>query len=222
MAQTGAYVWTEVGMEQTRSVPVHHEDSVRGRLMTGAIALFARKGYSATTVREIVAAAGVTKPVLYYHFGSKEGIFLAMMREAVAEFEATTAAAVGEPGTSRTRIARFLDRMFDLVLQHLDVMRVIDAIYYGPPQGAPFFDFETIHQRFIETLAGLVREGMAAGELRPGDPEDVAWALVGPFEVARGMSLCHPEMDFGRARLARLVQVVFDGAISGPAKESSR
>lgn len=209
-------------MEQGGSVPVHHEDSARGRLMTAAIALFARKGYSATTVREIVAAAAVTKPVLYYHFGSKEGIFLAMMREAVAEFEATATAVVGEPGTSRARITRFLDRMFELVLQHLDVMRVVDAIYYGPPQGAPFFDFETIHQRFIETLAGLVREGMAAGELRPGDPEDVAWALVGPFEVARGMSLCHPEMEFGRARLARLIQVVFDGVVSGSAKESSR
>ena len=190
--------------------------------MTAAIALFARKGYAATTVREIVTAAGVTKPVLYYHFGNKEGIFLTMMREAVTEFEATAAAAVDEPGTSRARIAGFLDRMFDLVLQHLDVMRVVDAIYYGPPQGAPFFDFETIHQRFIETLAGLVREGMAAGELRRGDPEDVAWALVGPFEVARGMSLCHPEIEFGRARLARLVQVVFDGVVTGSAKESSR
>ena len=202
--------------------PIHHENSARGRLMTAAIALFARKGYAATTVREIVTAAGVTKPVLYYHFGNKEGIFLTMMREAVAEFEATAAAAVDEPGMSRARIAGFLDRMFDLVLQHLDVMRVIDAIYYGPPQGAPFFDFETIHQRFIETLAGLVREGMAAGELRRGDPEDVAWALVGPFEVARGMSLCHPEAEFGRTRLARLVQVVFDGVVTDSAKESSR
>ena len=202
--------------------PIHHENSARGRLMTAAIALFARKGYAATTVREIVTAAGVTKPVLYYHFGNKEGIFLAMMREAVAEFEATAAAAVDEPGTSRARIAGFLDRMFDLVLQHLDVMRVIDAIYYGPPQGAPFFDFETIHQRFIETLTGLVREGMAAGELRPGDPEDVAWVLVGPFEVARGMSLCHPEAEFGRTRLARLVEVVFDGVVTGSTKESSR
>ncbi len=209
-------------MEQTRSVPVHHEDSVRGRLMTAAIGLFARRGYAATTVREIVAAAGVTKPVLYYHFGSKEGIFLAMMREAVAEFEATAAMALCEPGTAQAHIACFLDRMFDLVLQHLDVMRVLDAIYYGPPQGAPFFDFEAIHQRFIETLTSLVRDGMAAGELRPGDPEDVAWALVGPFEVARGMSLCHPEMAFGRARLARLVQVVFDGVVTGSAKEFSR
>ena len=209
-------------MEQARSGPVHHENSARGRLMTGAIGLFARKGYAATTVREIVAAAGVTKPVLYDHFGNKEGIFLTMMREALGEFEATTAAAVATAGTAAERILRFLDGAFALILQHLDVMRVVDAIYYGPPQGAPFFDFETIHQRFIETLAGLVREGMAAGELRPGDPDDVAWALVGPFEVARGLSLCHPEMEFGRSRLARLVQVVFDGVISDSAKESSR
>jgi TetR/AcrR family transcriptional regulator len=209
-------------MDETRSVPMHHEDSARGRLMTAAIGLFARKGYSATTVREIVAAAGVTKPVLYYHFGSKEGIFLTMMGEALAEFEATTAAAMTAVGTAGERIVRFLDDTFTLILEHLDVMRVLDAVYYGPPQGAPFFDFEAIHQRFIGTLTTLVRDGMAVGEFRPGDPEDVAWALVGPFEVARGMSLCHPEMDFGRARLARLLRVVFDGVVTGSAKESSR
>jgi TetR/AcrR family transcriptional regulator len=209
-------------MEQSGIVPMHHEDSVRGRLMTAAIGLFARKGYSATTVREIVAAAGVTKPVLYYHFGSKEGIFLAMMGEALGEFEATAAAAMNAGGSAADRIVRFLDSTFALVLEHLDAMRVLDAIYYGPPQGAPFFDFEAIHERFIGMLTVLVRDGMATGEFRPGDPEDVAWALVGPFEVARGMSLCHPEMEFGRERLARLLRVVFDGVATGPAKESSR
>jgi AcrR family transcriptional regulator len=202
--------------------PIHHESSARGRLMTAAIALFAEKGYAAATVREIVAAAGVTKPVLYYHFGNKEGIFLAMMREAVAEFETVATAALTAGGTAPERILRFFDSLFALVLEHLDAMRVLDAIYYGPPQGAPFFDFEAIHQRFIETLTALVRDGMAVGELRAGDPEDVAWALVGPFEVVRGMSLCHPEMEFGRARLARLVRVVFDGVVNGPAKEPSR
>ncbi len=190
--------------------------------MLGAIGLFARKGYAATTVREIVEAAGVTKPALYYHFGNKEGIFLAMMREALAEFEATAAAALEATGSSRERILRFLDRMFELILRHLDVMRVLDAIYYGPPQGAPSFDFEVIHLRFIEMLTGLVREGIETGEFRPGDPDDLAWALVGPFEVARGMSLCHPEMGFGRERLARLLEVVFEGVCVGSAEERVR
>ncbi len=201
---------------------MHHENSARGRLMTAAIALFARKGYAATTVREIVEAARVTKPVLYYHFGSKEGIFLAMMQEALGEFDARVAESLRAGGTVAERTVRLLDGAAALMLEHLDVMRVVDAIYYGPPQGAPRFDFEVLHRSFMDTLIGLVREGMACGEFRPGDAEDVAWAIVGPFEVVRGMSLCHPEMDFGRERLARLVRVIFEGILAGTAKEQVR
>ena len=207
-------------MEATGIALVHHDDSVQGRLMTSAIAVFARKGYAATTVREIVEAAGVTKPALYYHFGSKEGIFLAMMGEALQEFEATATSALGTEGSAEERILRFLDSMFALMLEHLDVMRVLEAIYYGPPQGAPAFDFQVIHNRFIEVLGLLVREGIKSGEFRPGDPDDLTWAIVGPFEVVRGMTLSHPEMDFGRDRLAKLLKVVFRGLRAVDEKES--
>ena len=209
-------------MEGIGTALVHHDDSVQGRLMTSAIALFARKGYAATTVREIVEAAGVTKPALYYHFGSKEGIFLAMMGEALQEFEATTAAALGTEGSAEERILRFLDSMFALILDHIDVMRVLDGIFYGPPQGAPFFDFEVIHKRFVEIVKRLVCEGIQSGEFHPGDPDDLTWAIVGPFEVVRGMSLSRPEMDFGRDRLARLLRVVFRGVCADTGKEQER
>lgn len=209
-------------MDATRTALVHHDDSVQGRLMTSAIAVFARKGYAATTVREIVETAGVTKPALYYHFGSKEGIFLAMMGEALCEFEATATSALDAGGFAEERILRFLDSMFALMLDHLDVMRVLEAIYYGPPQGAPFFDFEAIHRRFAEIVKHLVCEGIESGEFRPGDPDDLTWAIVGPFEVVRGMSLSHPEMDFGRDRLARLLKVVFEGVRAGDEKELVR
>lgn len=209
-------------MESGQDALVHHEDSARGRLMTAAIGVFARKGYAATTVREIVETAGVTKPVLYYHFGSKEGIYLAMMRDALKEFEATVTGALKQGGSAAERITRVLDGAFGLVLDHLDVMRVVEGIYYGPPQGAPHFDFDVIHQRFMDTLVGLVREGMETGEFRRADPLDMAWVLVGPFEVAREMSLCHPEAEFGRNRLGRLLNVVFQGVLAEGAKELSR
>ena len=54
------------------------DGSARARLLEAATALFAEKGYASTTVREIVAGAGVSKPVLYYYFKNKEGIFLAI------------------------------------------------------------------------------------------------------------------------------------------------
>ena len=64
------------------------DQTVRQRLLASAAKLFARKGYASTTVREIVEAAGVTKPVLYYYFPNKEGIYLEMMRGAWDRFDA--------------------------------------------------------------------------------------------------------------------------------------
>ena len=55
------------------------EDGARKRLMVSAIGLFAEKGYASTSVREIVARAGVTKPVLYYYFKNKEGLLRSIL-----------------------------------------------------------------------------------------------------------------------------------------------
>src|SRR5690348_9592515 len=49
-----------------------------------AARLFATQGYEATPVRTIVEAAGVTKPTLYYHFGSKEGLAQALLTMPMA------------------------------------------------------------------------------------------------------------------------------------------
>jgi AcrR family transcriptional regulator len=45
------------------------------RILDSAVRLFARKGFAATSVREIVQEADVTNPMLYYYFDSKEGLF---------------------------------------------------------------------------------------------------------------------------------------------------
>ena len=51
------------------------EVNARARLLETATELFAEKGYAGASVREIVEKAGVSKPVLYYYFKSKEGLF---------------------------------------------------------------------------------------------------------------------------------------------------
>lgn len=198
------------------------DESVRTRLLEAATGLFARKGYAATTVREIVDAAGVTKPVLYYYFGSKEGIFLALMTEGLGQYGACIHAALAEGGTVSERVLRLFDRVFALLLEHLDVARVIHSIYYGPPQGAPPFDYEAFHRTFDETLLGLVTEAMASGEFAAGNPQDVAWALVGAFSVAEGVSLCHLDIDMNREGLSRILRVVLHGVLSDGFRQKER
>lgn len=63
------------------------EPGARERLLAAALESFNDKGYAAASVRESVAAAGVTKPVLYYYFGSREGIFLELMDNSNRTFQ---------------------------------------------------------------------------------------------------------------------------------------
>lgn len=196
--------------------------TARDRLLRAATDLFARKGYSATTVREIVDAAAVTKPVLYYHFGSKEGIYLALMEGARQQFAATLAQAVGEGGSARRQIVRVLAGVLALILANLGLVRLFHALYYGPPQGAPFFDFEQFHEQLVGTVRMLVERGIAAGEFRPGDAEDITMALFGAFDICQGMNLHHPELCIDHARLERVLDVIFSGVESAGNKEHER
>ncbi len=189
---------------------------MRERLLAAASHLFGAKGYAATTVREIVEAAGVTKPVLYYYFGNKEGLYLELMGQALSTVQILTAEALAAMGSARERIAALLDHTFALMLDKLDVVRVMDSIYYGPPQGAPFFNFEAVHRAFEDSVHTLVEEGMASGEFRAADPEAVSFALIGAIEIAKGLQLCHPERAPGREGLARYLDVIFNGVLSGP------
>jgi len=198
------------------------EPTVRHRLLCAAVELFARKGYAATTVREITDAAGVTKPVLYYHFGSKEGVYLTLLGDALKTFEALLEEGLAQAGSVRERLKRVLGDALDLMLANLDIVRLVHSVLFGHPQGAPFFDFEAFHHRFIGVLRGLLETGIAGGELRDGNGEDMAYAIFGAFDVCQGMILLHPEAGFDRARLERVLDVVFDGLLAERAKESLR
>jgi len=194
----------------------------RQRLLESALRLFTIKGYATTTVREIVAAAGVSKPVLYYYFGSKEGIYLELMQEPLGRFEAMLLEMFQETGGARERIVTLLDRIFQLVLTEVGVTRLMYAMYFGPPQGAPYFDFEAYHEKIVENVRFLVAQGIADGEFRPGNPDDMAWALVGVFTVAMEEQLCDRPPRLDRQGLLRILDLIMAGFVPQQDKEMER
>ena len=54
------------------------KSNVKQTIITKALELFSAKGYEGVAVSELTEAAGITKPTLYYYFGSKEGLFEAI------------------------------------------------------------------------------------------------------------------------------------------------
>lgn len=194
------------------------EIMVKERLLTAALELFTAKGYAATSVREIVAAAGVTKPVLYYYFGSKEGLYLELMAKPFEEFSAILAETLDGGRGAGERILILCDRLFQLLVERLAAARLMYAIYYGPPQGAPFVDLESYHLRLHEVFGELVKSGMERGELIETEVADLVWVVLGILNIALEEQLSQRPPRIGRQGLARVLEL----ALARFSKEADR
>lgn len=187
------------------------EAGARERLLCAALTLFNDKGYAAASVREIVEAAGVTKPVLYYYFGNKEGIYLELMQNSYRTFEELTAWSVALEGSAQERIVRFCSVLFDASLERLPEVRLIYAMYFGPPQGAPQFDLDAYFLRMMELVHRLVREGAAQGEFGEICVDDAARAVIAILTSAINEQLSRREVKLDREGMVRLLRLVLLG-----------
>lgn len=189
------------------------EAGARERLLASALQLFNEKGYAAASVREIVQSAGVTKPVLYYYFGSKEGIYLELMQSSYGSFETLAAGGISPDDSAQDRIVQFCSDLFDASCERLPQVRLIYAIYYGPPQGAPQFDLDLYMVRLLEMVRQLVSAGVASGELRD-DIDDAARAIIAILTSAINEQLSQRAAKVDRDGMVRLLRLLMRGIAS--------
>jgi len=203
--------------------PAPPDPTSRSRLLHAAVEIFERKGYAAASVREIVEHAGVTKPALYYHFRSKEGLLIAALELAVGEFETILGEVVRAAGGARARLTRLCVRVMDTTRSKSSLVRVAHAVYFGPREAAPPFDFRVFDRLLRGGLRRIVDDGVAAGEIRraaAGDAVEAVAAvmMLGVDQHAEGR---RDALDHRGVR--RLINLVFDGIAAAPrfGKESS-
>lgn len=188
-----------------------NEGEVRERLLEAAVTLFATRGYAATSTREIVAAAGVTKPVLYYYFRSKEGIFRAIFEDAGRVVSDALQAGVETQGTIRERVERLFLVLLGQFERRRTLVRFMNSVIWGPPQETPPCDVSVFLGQLSGALRRLVEEGIASGELRPARPGDVVRTLIALLSFNFDLSLVFPRRAPGRAGLRRDLDLLFRG-----------
>lgn len=156
------------------------EIEVKQQILLAATRLFAHKGYGATSVREVVEAAGVTKPTLYYWFQNKEALFLEIVHGHIDALNELVRGTIASEGTVRERLLRFVRAYMDGVNQNHDAVRLLMTITL-PTQGEhPQVDLMSMHLEKMQLLAGLISEGVRTGELRADlSPHAAVMALVG-------------------------------------------
>jgi AcrR family transcriptional regulator len=130
-----------------------------------AARLFAEQGYDATSVREIVKAAGVAKPTLYYYFQSKEGLASALLTAPLADLVVRlrqTVATVAEPIRCLEQV---IDQQYAFCRDDPDRGRFIYALLFGPHGTEIASELEPFRDSLLSWTEAAVRRLAEAGIL---------------------------------------------------------
>jgi TetR/AcrR family transcriptional regulator len=181
------------------------------RILQKALELFSDKGYDATSVREICEAAGITKPTLYYFYGSKEGVYRAIVEGALERFRADLIHALSGEGSLRDRLVRMARAYVEATAREPDLARFVMALIHNPPRSAPATDFVGFYQAILDELAHRIEVAAAQGEVTPG-PSDVRLLV---FMGALGEAM-HGHLLVGRPELTpELADTLVDTVLGG-------
>ena len=196
-------------MQNTNEISVLENNS-RERLLETATELFAEKGYAATSVREIVERAGVSKPVLYYYFKSKEGLFYAILDWAAAVQQNILNEIFEFRGTVEERFIFLYRRVQEGIREYQSLYIMIHGLIFGPPQGVPEYDFASYQRHMLNAVQRIYADGVASGEIRDIDAEEVAFLVLALLDFSLNMDVVLPELADPQ-RPERLLQLAFQG-----------
>jgi AcrR family transcriptional regulator len=95
------------------------------QLFEVALAMFAAKGYTATTMEDVAMAAGVTKPLLYQHFDSKRALYLELVDTIGREMVEAISKAAGAAEGPRQQVEAGLASYFEMVASRQTAFRLL-------------------------------------------------------------------------------------------------
>ena len=175
------------------------EHGARNRLLREGLRLFLQQGFSSVSTRQICAAAGVTQPSLYHHFGSKEGLYLAVVEQWFSDLHVAMTSAIAQGADLRDRLHRLAIFFWSGQAGEYQAMQH-DALQHMPEENIRLLRV-TIRESVVNPLLTLMIEGMANGDL-PADANPYAllelfWAIVDGFTglYHRGDPLPTPEQN---------------------------
>ncbi len=153
------------------------------RLMDSALSLFAEKGFESTSVREIIERAGVTRPVLYYYFASKEGLFSRLIKSRIQNNAHQIDAICEEITGCADRLRAIARNFFEQAETEPAVVRLTLQLFFSPPGQGPDIDKKALWRDRFDRIQNVVREGIESGDLKPGDTEEIAMAFCAMLDM---------------------------------------
>ncbi len=184
-------------------------------------AIFARAGFHSASMDEIARSAGVSKPMVYAYFGSKEGLYLAYIDRAGRELLERLVVVAPAAGRSAPRLHGRVTEFLAFVEEHRDGWRVLsqEAVSSAPVAE----EVAKLRRSITEVLRRMIEDGPDSGRGYSGAAADaIAHAIVGAGESLANWWLDHPELPRGTVAdwYAQVVRAVLAGPSPPPSPRS--
>ncbi|MGC9347098.1 MAG: TetR/AcrR family transcriptional regulator [Anaerolineae bacterium] len=168
---------------------IQRSEETRNSILEAAAKRFAKQGYDATGVAEICRRAGVSKGAFYYHFDSKQAVFIELverwrqeLEEAINELDLKDVRP-DTPVTADNSVPARLVKMthlFEQILASQSTQLALLLEFWIQASREPTVREIVLspYRRFQQFFTALIQEGIAEGTLHPIDPEAGAQTLL--------------------------------------------
>jgi AcrR family transcriptional regulator len=177
------------------------------QMLAVAEQVFAERGYVAASMDEIAERVGVSKPMLYEYFRSKEGLLVACIRQARAELLRVTIEACAAPATPEEMLRQGLIAYFRFITEHRQAWALLrsEAAVVGPSAAG---EIEAVRQQQTDLISSTMSQ--YAPEHSPLAATAAAEVIVGGCE--RLALWCEHNRDVTPEQAAELVmQLIWFG-----------
>lgn len=180
------------------------------KILQTANRLFVKKGYTATSMREIAAETGIGKATIYYHFPDKESIASALIKGTFSEMkEALQMMEVERDPRERIKVAVTIS--VEYLLESADIISVVRREVTGS-RDVMQNEYKNFFQKYLNLLADGIRSGIDQGVFRPVNPEETARVLLSMIQGTFAMVYVSGiKIKSNETAVAAILDIFFQG-----------
>ncbi len=185
----------------------------RDLILTQALELFAARGYDAVGVQELVLAAGVTKPTLYHHFGSKEGVLTALIAQGGKPLLTRLRVATDYQGDLTLNLLALTDAYLSFATTQPSFYRLLSACSLAPAESDSYRLARPVEEQQYRLVEALFKKASRDHGNMKGRARPYAHTFIGLVNTYARLALLG-EVDVGDALKRDIVQRFSHGIYS--------
>jgi AcrR family transcriptional regulator len=187
-------------------------DKTRRQILEAALRLFAAHGYAGTSTQAIIVASRVSKPVLYYHFGSKEGLFRVIVDEAENQLLATILKSKAGTPDVRSQLEDVCAAMFQFARENPSLIGLALELSSASRRCSSRKQCLGKISQWHSIVGTIMEQGMNEGLLRKQfSKEELAVGFCGLIRSYILHFLSHPQWPLNRSMAERVVSLFLNG-----------